>query len=65
MENENKVYQIKDEINTTIYSIHILNGLEEYIKLDIPYFVINSFNIEKNRLVFYKDGSVCATFVKQ
>lgn len=47
MEMDNKYYPIISKENTTIYSNNILNGLKEYLELDIEYFVINSFLIDE------------------
>lgn len=47
MEKENKYYPITSDKTTTIYSSNILNGLKEYLELDVDYFVINSFLISE------------------
>lgn len=46
-----KKYPIVRGENTTIFSANILNGLEEFLKLDVAYFVVNSFNLEEKKLL--------------
>lgn len=47
MYKEDKVYPIIDNKEGTVtYSNYILNGIKEYVELDIDYAVINSFLIE-------------------
>ena len=55
IDNESKEYRIEkegntysivdDKIGTTVYSNNILNGIEEYLELDVDYVVLNSYNI--------------------
>lgn len=50
---ENKYYKIIDtEDGTIAYSSHILNGIEEMLKIDTDYVVLNSFGIEDD--TFYE-----------
>lgn len=52
IEKEGKKYPIVDSINTTVYSNNILNTLDEFLDLkDIEYGVINSFNIDNDKLI--------------
>ncbi|MEG0826162.1 MAG: U32 family peptidase [Bacilli bacterium] len=54
IEKEGKTYPIVNEINTTVYSNSILNGIEEYLVLSdnlFEYVVINSFNIDDTKLL--------------
>lgn len=47
MENDDKLYPVIDnEEGTIVYSDYILEGLREYIDLDINYVILNSFKIE-------------------
>ena len=47
IEKEGNSYSIiDDEIGTTVYSNNILNGIEEYLDLDVDYVVLNSYNID-------------------
>ena len=48
IEKEGNSYSIvDDELGTTVYSNNILNGIEEYLDLDVDYVVLNSYNIER------------------
>lgn len=64
IEKENKLYPIVDnKEGTVVYSSHILNGYDEYKKLeDIDYFTLNSFNIESDKFInvlkMYKEKKV-------
>ena len=51
IEKEGKSYPIVDDNNgTSVYSSNILNGIEEYDKLnDIDYVVLNSYNIDDDK----------------
>lgn len=52
IEKEGNCYPIIDnDIGTVCYSSHILNGIEEYLKADIHYIVLNSFNIDTNMFI--------------
>ena len=47
IEKEGNSYSIVDDkLGTTVYSNNILNGIEEYLKLDVDYVVLNSYNID-------------------
>lgn len=47
IEKEGNSYSIvDDELGTTVYSNNILNGIEEYLELDVDYVVLNSYNID-------------------
>lgn len=50
---EEKEYPIIDELNTTVYTANILNGIKEHLILKdkIDYFVINSFNIDEYKIM--------------
>jgi len=53
IEKENKSYPIIDEEDgTTAYTAFILNGFEEYLKLNVDYVTLNSFDIDSE--VFLK-----------
>ena len=53
IEKENKSYPIIDEEDgTTAYTAFILNGVEEYLKLNVDYVTLNSFDIDSE--VFLK-----------
>lgn len=64
IEKENKLYPIVDnKEGTVVYSSHILNGYDEYKKLEnIDYFTLNSFNIESDKFInvlkMYKEKKV-------
>lgn len=64
IEKENKLYPIVDnKEGTVVYSSHILNGYDEYKKLEnIDYFTLNSFNIESDKFInilkMYKEKNV-------
>ena len=48
MEKENIKYPlIQNNNGTTTYSGYVLNGIKEYYNLDLDYYVINSFLIDK------------------
>lgn len=48
IEKEGNSYSIvDDELGTTVYSRNILNGIEEYLELDVEYVILNSYNIDK------------------
>jgi len=51
MEKEGSIYPIIEKELTTIYSKNILDGLKEYLSVDIDYVVINSFNIENAKML--------------
>ncbi len=47
IEKEGNTYSIVDDkLGTTVYSNNILNGIEEYLELDVDYVVLNSYNID-------------------
>lgn len=47
IEKEGNSYSIIDDgLGTTVYSNNILNGIEEYLDLDVEYVVLNSYNID-------------------
>ncbi|MDD3187051.1 MAG: U32 family peptidase [Bacilli bacterium] len=51
MSKEGKDYPILSGENTTIFSSYILNGLRESLNMAADYMVINSFNIDDDRLL--------------
>ena len=52
IEKENYIYPIIDnELGTTVYSSHILDGYEEYKDLDIDYVTLNEFNIDRDTFI--------------
>ncbi len=52
IEKEENCYPIIDnEIGTICYSSHILNGIDEYLKVNVDYVVLNSFNIDINLFI--------------
>ena len=60
LEKEGKIYQIIDDENGTIaYSSHVLNGIEEVLKIKTDYIVLNSFSINddifKEVVLMYRD----------
>lgn len=47
IEKEGNTYSIVDDkLGTTVYSNNILNGIEEYLELNVDYVVLNSYNID-------------------
>ena len=54
----NKYSIIDDEIGATVYSNNILNGIEEYLDLDVDYVVLNSYNIDNFEYVIDLFNSV-------
>lgn len=52
IEKENYVYPIIDnELGTTVYSSHILDGYQEYKDLSIDYVTLNEFNIDRETFI--------------
>lgn len=55
IEKEDKTYPIIDDnIGTTVYNSHILNGIEEYLKIkehNIDYIILNSFEINDDDFI--------------
>lgn len=63
IEKENKVYQIIDtEDGTVAYSEKVLNGINEVLKMDADYIVLNSLNIDeevfKKVVMMYKNVNI-------
>lgn len=49
---EGKIYPIIDNnIGTMVYSNNILNGIRSYVKLDVEYIVLNSFDIDLEKFI--------------
>lgn len=50
LEKENNLYPIIDnKEEVTVYSSHILNGLNEFLSLNVHYVTLNSFNIDEKK----------------
>lgn len=49
---EGKYYPIVcDKLGTTVYNNNILNGIKEYLELDLDYTVLNSYKIDNNDFI--------------